>query len=156
MRIEGSNAFHWVFRCKAAVVHHAAPTRAASVVREMMDGHRPAVWLSDRHSAQQGHGLAQQTSLAHLARDVAYAVKASDDPVPLRLKLWLASTFDLAESLAASTLATKQRATVPCGPPRARPISAPSSAPPASHQAPGAARSMTLCARCANVVVHDG
>jgi transposase len=25
----------------------------------MMDGHRPAVWLSDRYSAQQGHGLAQ-------------------------------------------------------------------------------------------------
>src|SRR6185369_11654040 len=30
--------------------------------------HRPAVWLSDRYSAQQGHGLAQQTCLAHLAR----------------------------------------------------------------------------------------
>lgn len=96
VRIEGSNAFHWVFRCKAAVVRHAAPTRAASVVREMMDGHRPAVWLSDRYSAQQGHGLAQQTCLAHLARDVAYAVEASDDPVPFRLKLWLASAFELA------------------------------------------------------------
>ncbi len=87
VRIEGANAYHWVFRCKQAVVHQAAPTRAASVVREMMDGHRPEVWLSDRYSAQQGHGLAQQTCLAHLARDVAYALEASDDPVPLRLKL---------------------------------------------------------------------
>ena len=122
VRIEGSNAYHWVFRCKEAVVHHAAPTRAASVVREMRDGHRPAVWLSDRYSAQQGHAAAQQTCLAHLARDVrlaslrpdvAYAVEASDDPVPFRLKLWLNSAFALADAtthLAVSTLAAKRRA----------------------------------------------
>lgn len=113
VRIEGSNAYHWVFRRERAVVHHADPTRAASVVREMMGGHRPAVWLSDRYTAQQGHGAAQQTCLAHLARDVAYAVEASDDPVPFRLKLWLASAFEVADgvaSLAASTLAAKRRA----------------------------------------------
>jgi transposase len=113
VRIEGSNAYHWVFRCTAAVVHQAAPTRAASVVREMMAGHQPEVWLSDRYSAQQGHGVAQQTCLAHLARDVAYALEASDDPVPFRLKLWLASAFELADSvshLAASTVAAKPRA----------------------------------------------
>ncbi len=113
VRIEGANAYHWVFRCKEAVVHHAAPTRAASVVREMMDGHQPEVWLSDRYSAQQGHGLAQQTCLAHLARDVAYALEASDDPVPFRLKLWLTSAFALADGvahLAASTVAAKRRA----------------------------------------------
>src|SRR3954447_21433075 len=45
VRIEGSNSYHWVFRCEDAVVHHAAPTRAASVVHEIMAGHRPAVWL---------------------------------------------------------------------------------------------------------------
>ena len=89
VRIEGSNAYHWVFHSSQAVVHHASPTRAASVVREMMDGHRPAVWLSDRYTAQQGHGAAHQTCLAHLARDVAYAVEVSDDPVPWRLQLWL-------------------------------------------------------------------
>jgi transposase len=113
VRIEGGNACRWVFRCKGAVVHHAAPTRAASVVHAMMAGHRPAVWLSDRYSAQQGHGVAQQTCLAHLARDVAHALEASDDPVPFRLKLWLASAFDLADSvahLAASTVAAKRRA----------------------------------------------
>src|SRR3954467_165711 len=113
VRIEGCTGYHWVFRCQQAVVHQAAPTRAASVVHAMMDGHRPAVWLSDRYSAQQGHGLAQQTCLAHLARDVADALEASDDPVPFRLKLWLSSTFDLADvaaGLAASTLAAKRRA----------------------------------------------
>ena len=51
--------------------------------------------------------------MAHLARDVAYALEASDDPVPFRLKLWLASAFALADSvaqLAASTVAAKRRA----------------------------------------------
>ena len=113
VRIEGANAYHWVFRCQASVVHQAAPTRAASVIRAMMDGHRPAVWLSDRYSAQQGHAGAQQTCLAHLARDVAYAREASEDPVPWRLELWLRSTFDLAGAIttfAASTLAAKRRA----------------------------------------------
>ena len=96
-----------------AVVHHASPTRAASVVRAMMDGHRPAVWLSDRYTAQQRHGGAHQTCLAHLARDVAYAVEVSDDPVPWRLHLWLNAVFALAErvtSLAAATLSAKCRA----------------------------------------------
>src|SRR5919202_403835 len=113
VRIEGCTGYHWVFRCQDAVVHQAAPTRAAAVVHAMMDGHRPAVWLSDRYAAQQGHGLAQQTCLAHLARDVAYALEASDAPVPFRLKLWPSSAFDLADAaagLAASSLAAKWRA----------------------------------------------
>jgi transposase len=113
VRIEGSNAYHWVFRCAEAVVHHASATRGAIVVRTMMDGHRPEVWCSDRYSAQQGHADAHQTCLAHLARDVAYADEASADVLPSRLKLWLHRAFALAEavgSLAASTLARKRRA----------------------------------------------
>ena len=113
VRIEGSNAYHWVFHSPQAVVHQAAPTRGACVVREMMDGHRPAVWLSDRYTAQQGHGAAHQTCLAHLARDVAYAVEVSDDPVPWRWQLWLKAVFALSErisDLAAATLSAKRRA----------------------------------------------
>jgi transposase len=112
VRIEGSNAYHWVFHSAQAVVHTASPTRGAVVVRETMDGHRPAVWISDRYTAQQGHAVAHQTCLAHLARDVAYVVEISDDPVPWRLQLWLQSVFALAErvtDLAASTLAAKRR-----------------------------------------------
>ena len=112
VRIEGSNAYHWVLHSAHAVVHTASPTRGAIVVREMMDGHRPAVWISDRYTAQQGHAAAHQTGLTHLARDVAYAVDTSHDPVPWRLQLWLQSVFALAEratDLAASTLAAKRR-----------------------------------------------
>jgi transposase len=113
VRIEGSNAYHWVFRCSEAVVHHASVTRGAIVVRTMMDGHRPEVWCSDRYSAQQGHADAHQTCLAHLARDVAYANEVSEDVLPSRLQLWLHRAFALAEdvgTLAASTLARKRRA----------------------------------------------
>jgi len=112
VRIEGANAYHWVFCSPEAVVHQAALTRGASVVRAMMDGHRPAVWLSDRYTAQQGHGAAHQTCLAHLARDVAYAVEVSKDPVPWRLQLWLQAVFTLSRqvtTLAASTLLAKRR-----------------------------------------------
>ncbi len=113
VRIEGSNAYHWVFRCTAAVVHHAAPTRAASVVREMMDGHQPEVWLSDRYSAQQGHGL-QPSRRAWPTWPAMSPTRSrrATIPVPLRLKLWLAAAFALADAiahLAASTVAAKRR-----------------------------------------------
>ncbi len=85
MSIEGANSFHWVFRCEDAVVHHAAPSSSAAVVGEVMAGNRPTVWTSDRYSAQQEHGERQQTCLAHLSRDVAYAVEAGDDLIALRL-----------------------------------------------------------------------
>ena len=113
VRIEGSNSYHWVFRCDRAVVHTAAPTRGAIVVRTMMDGHRPDVWCSDRYAAQQGHADAHQACLAHLARDVAYALDASEDFLPMRLKLWLHKAFGLAKDishLAPSTIAARRRA----------------------------------------------
>ena len=113
VRIEGSNAYQWVFRCADAVVHQTAPTRGAVVVQALMDGHRPDVWCSDRYSAQQGHADAHQTCLAHLARDVAYAEEASEDVLPSRLRLWLKKAFALADdvgTLAASNIAAKRRA----------------------------------------------
>jgi transposase len=113
VRIEGSNAYQWVFRCAEAVVHRAVPTRGAIVVRALMDGHRPDVWCSDRYTAQQGHAAAHQTCLAHLARDVAYAEEASEDMLPVRLRLWLKRAFALCDDIATfapSTIAAKRRA----------------------------------------------
>src|SRR3954454_12170383 len=83
MVLHHSMPYHWVFRSPDAVVHQAAPTRAASVIRALMDGHRPLVWLSDRYSAQQGHAQAQQTCLAHLARDVRLCARGERGPAAL-------------------------------------------------------------------------
>ena len=93
IRIEGVNGYHWVFLSERAVVHEPRLSRAAQVVRDVMAGHKPTLWLSDGYSAQQNHGAYHQTCLAHLARDVAYAAQASDDDVPFRLKLWLDRVF---------------------------------------------------------------
>jgi transposase len=112
VRIEGTNAYHWVFHCKDAVVHQPDYSRAARVASEAMGGHVPQVWISDRYSAQQKHGARHQTCLAHLARDTAFALEHGADDLPLRFRLWFGKAFDLAEgiaSFAASTIARKKR-----------------------------------------------
>lgn len=112
VRIEGTNSYHWVFHCKDAVVHRPDYSRAARVVDETMAGHVPAVWISDRYSAQQKHGERHQTCLAHLARDAAFAFEHGADDLPFRFKLWLGKAFDLAQGaadFAASTLTKKKR-----------------------------------------------
>ncbi len=112
VRIEGVNAQHWVFCAPGIVLHEAAFSRAAQVVRDVMGGHRPRFWTSDRYSAQQNHAEYQQTCLAHLARDIAFALEVSDDPAPFRLKLWMDDVFALWRGLAdaaASTIARKRR-----------------------------------------------
>ena len=116
VRIEGVNAQHWVFRAQdnegRIVLHEAAFSRGAQVVREVMGGHRPRFWTSDRYSAQQGHGERHQTCLAHLARDIAFALEVSDDPAPFRLKLWMDDVFALWRGLgdaAASSVARERR-----------------------------------------------
>jgi transposase len=112
VRIEGVNAQHWVFRAAGIVLHEVAFSRGAQVVRDVMGGHRPAFWTSDRYSAQQGHGDRHQTCLAHLARDIAYALEVSDDPTPLRLKLWMDDVFALwrhLDTFAASTITRKRQ-----------------------------------------------
>lgn len=113
IRIEGLNGYHWVFRSDQAIVHEAQLSRAAQVVRDVMGEHRPKIWLSDGYSAQQKHGHHHQTCLAHLARDVAYGVDASQDRLPFPLKLWLDRIFALASEVttyAASTLERRKRA----------------------------------------------
>ena len=113
VRIEGTNSYHWVFHCKDAVVHQPDYSRAARVVDEMMAGHKPAVWVSDRYCAQQKHGERHQTCLAHLARDTAFAFEHGSDDLPFRFKLWLGRAFDLARTVAdfaASALSRKKRA----------------------------------------------
>jgi transposase len=112
VRIEGVNAYHWVFRSSEAVVHEAAWSRGAVIIRDVMDGHRPDLWLSDRYSAQQDHGRRHQTCLAHLARDIARIVEVGDEAVGLRLKLWIDEVFALARRLgefAAGTVKRKRR-----------------------------------------------
>ena len=47
IRIEGLNGYHWVFLSRTEVVHEAQLSRAAQVVRDVMGGNKPGIWLSD-------------------------------------------------------------------------------------------------------------
>jgi transposase len=115
MRIEGCNGYQWVFCASDAVVHTAEFSRAAQVVRDTMAGHQPAVWISDRYTAQQGHGLHHQTCLAHLDRKARFVEQHGSDLIGMRLKLWFDRAFGLARdiaTLAASTVKSRRRALV--------------------------------------------
>jgi transposase len=113
MRIEGCNGYQWVFCAPDAVVHTAVFSRAAQVVRDTMAGQQPDVWISDRYSGQQGHGLHHQTCLAHLDRKAHFVEEHGSDLIGMRLKLWLDRAFGLARDiakLAASTVKSRRRA----------------------------------------------
>ena len=66
LRIEGTNSFQWSSAARRGWCITPLRCEGACVVHEIMDAHRPAVWLSDRYSAQQGHADRQQTCLARL------------------------------------------------------------------------------------------
>jgi transposase len=96
VRIAGKNAGNWVFQNGEVVIHVIRHSRAASVVGEVLDGHRPVIWVSDLYSAQQGHAEEWQICLAHQLRDCQFAIEAGDAIVAPRMKLLLLRAFVLA------------------------------------------------------------
>jgi len=60
------------FQNSEVVIHVIRRSRGAGVVREVLDGHRPALWVSDLYGAQQGHAEDWQICLAHQLRDCTY------------------------------------------------------------------------------------
>jgi transposase len=78
VRINGRTHWNWVFQNDEVVIHVIRPSRAASVVAEVMDGHRPAIWVSDLYGAQRGHAEEWQVCLAHQLRDCQFAIEAGD------------------------------------------------------------------------------
>ena len=51
-RVAGDNWWQWVFGSTAAVLHVIRFNRSADVIRDVMDGHRVEVWVSDCLPAQ--------------------------------------------------------------------------------------------------------
>ena len=77
-RVDGVTCWQWVFLSDKAVLHQIAPRRARSVADEVLAGHKPDVWVSDRYAGQQELGKAHQVCLAHVLRDVQYAIDCGD------------------------------------------------------------------------------
>ena len=106
VRVAGRTCWNWVFQNSTVVLHVLRRSRGAGVVREVLDGHRPALWVSDLYSAQQGHAEAWQVCLAHQLRDCTYAIEAGDAVFAPRMKALLLRAVVLARrrhALAEST-----------------------------------------------------
>jgi len=105
VRVAGRTCWNWVFQNSEVVIHVIRKSRGAAVVAEVLGGHRPALWVSDLYSAQQGHAEAWQVCLAHQLRDCTYAIEAGDAVFAPRMKALLLRAVviarrrhDLAES----------------------------------------------------------
>ena len=101
-----------MFQNQQVVIHVIRNSRAASVVADVLDGHRPSIWVSDLYSAQQGHADLSHTCLAHQLRDCQYAIEAGDEIFAPRMKTLLLRAVVLARrrmELAESTRRSYQR-----------------------------------------------
>jgi transposase len=106
VRVGGKTHWNWTFQNDDVVIHVIRPSRGADVVAEVLDGHRPALWVSDLYSAQQGHADGWQICLAHQLRDCQYAIEAGDSVFAPRMKALLLRAVVLARrhrNLAEST-----------------------------------------------------
>jgi len=97
VRIDGVNWWNWVFQNDDIVLHVIRRTRARKVVEEVLDGHRPALWVSDLYGPQQGHADAWQICLSHQLRDCQYAIDAGDKVFAPRMKRLLLRAFVIAK-----------------------------------------------------------
>ncbi|MGB5085449.1 MAG: IS66 family transposase [Methylocystis silviterrae] len=80
LRVGKTNWWLWVFHHGDSAVFVAKPSRAKAVVEEFLGDFRPDYWVSDRYGGQMGFATKDnQVCLAHLIRDVQYAIDAGDD-----------------------------------------------------------------------------
>jgi transposase len=69
----------WVFHNADSACFLIRPSRGKAVVGEFLGATRPDFWVSDRFGAQMGWArTGHQACLAHLLRDVQYAIEAGD------------------------------------------------------------------------------
>jgi len=69
----------WVFHNGDSACFLIQPSRGKAVVGEFLGAMRPDFWVSDRLGAQMGWAkTGHQACLAHLLRDVQYAIEAGD------------------------------------------------------------------------------
>src|SRR5271170_1091870 len=79
LRVGKANWWLWVFHHAMSAVFVADPHRSRAVVEGFLGDWRPDYWVSDRYAGQMGWAKREhQVCLAHLIRDVQYAIDAGD------------------------------------------------------------------------------
>ena len=95
-RVNGKNQWEWVFQNDQVCLHVIRPSRGGDVIREVMEDHRPQIWVSDLFSAQKTHPAEDwQVCLAHQLRDCEYGIDAGDEIFSPRMKRILLKAFVL-------------------------------------------------------------
>ena len=97
IRMNGKNWWNWVFQNDEITLHVIRRSRGSQVVEEVLDGHRPALWVSDLYGAQQGYAEEWQVCLAHQLRDCRYACDAGDTVFAPRMKRLVLRAFVIAK-----------------------------------------------------------
>jgi transposase len=108
VRVGKTTFWTWVFHHADSACFVIRPSRGKAVVREFLGDFRPEVWISDRLGAQMGWASKDhQVCLAHLLRDIQYAIDAGDDAFAPGMKALLKRAARIARrrpALADSTL----------------------------------------------------
>ena len=79
VRVGKANWWLWVFHHEQSAVFVADAKRSKAVVKTFLGEWRPGYWISDRFGSQKGWArLGHQFCLAHLVRDVQYALDEGD------------------------------------------------------------------------------
>lgn len=87
LRVGRANWWLWVFHHGDSAVFVADKHRSRAVVETFLGETRPDYWISDRYGGQMGWARReQQVCLAHLIRDVQYAIDAGEAIVAAHLK----------------------------------------------------------------------
>lgn len=93
-RVNGKNQWEWVFQNDQVCLHVIRPSRGGDVIREVMEEHRPQIWVSDLFSGQKTHPAENwQVCLAHQLRDCQYGIDAGDEIFSNRMKRILLRAF---------------------------------------------------------------
>ena len=110
MRVGHRTFWTWVFHHGDSACFVIRPSRGKAVVAAFLGEVRPAFWVSDRLGAQIGWAAKEhQVCLAHLLRDIQYALDAGDDALAPRIMALLKRALRIGRrrpALADSTLAT--------------------------------------------------
>ena len=110
LRVGKRNWWLWVFHHKDNAVFVVEPSRGKCVPKAFLGEHRPDFWVSDRYGAQLGWAAKEnQVCLAHLIRDVQYAIDDGDSILAPALRHLLGRACRIGrrrERLADATLRT--------------------------------------------------
>ena len=86
VRVGHRTFWTWVFHHGDSACFVIRPSRGKAVVAAFLGDVRPAFWVSDRLGAQRGWAAKEhQVCLAHLLRDIRYALDAGDDTLAPRI-----------------------------------------------------------------------